>query len=52
MTVLTYTGKSTIAVTLFRLVELCGGKITIDGVDISKIGLNDLRGRGVCIIPQ
>ncbi|KAK7522124.1 P-loop containing nucleoside triphosphate hydrolase protein [Phyllosticta citriasiana] len=44
-------GKSTIMSTLFRLVELSGGKITIDGVDIGTIGLADLRSR-LAIIPQ
>lgn len=44
-------GKSSIMSTLFRLVELSSGSITIDGLDISKIGLHDLRGR-LAIIPQ
>jgi ATP-binding cassette, subfamily C (CFTR/MRP), member 1 len=44
-------GKSSIMSTLFRLVELSGGRITIDGLDISTIGLHDLRSR-LAIIPQ
>ncbi|TVY81597.1 Multidrug resistance protein fer6, partial [Lachnellula suecica] len=44
-------GKSSIMSTLFRLVELSGGSISIDGLDISTIGLHDLRSR-LAIIPQ
>lgn len=44
-------GKSTIMSTLFRLTELSGGSITVDGLDIAKIGLRDLRSR-LSIIPQ
>lgn len=44
-------GKSSIMATLFRLVEVSGGRITIDGLDISTIGLQDLRSR-MAIIPQ
>lgn len=44
-------GKSTILSTLFRLTEISGGSITIDGVDISQIGLHRLRS-SLAIIPQ
>nr|XP_013804051.1 PREDICTED: multidrug resistance-associated protein 1-like [Apteryx mantelli mantelli] len=44
-------GKSTLTNCLFRVLEGSGGKIIIDGIDISTIGLHDLRGN-LNIIPQ
>ncbi|KAL7279088.1 hypothetical protein ACG7TL_006926 [Trametes sanguinea] len=44
-------GKSTLMLALFRIIELTSGSITIDGIDISKIGLKDLRSK-ISIIPQ
>ncbi|CAL5185452.1 unnamed protein product [Lathyrus oleraceus] len=47
----TGSGKSTLIGALFRLVEPAEGKIVVDGIDISSIGLHDLRSR-FGIIPQ
>ena len=44
-------GKSSIMSALFRLVELSGGTISIDGINIAQVGLKDLRTR-LAIIPQ
>ena len=44
-------GKSSITLTLFRIIELDQGSISIDGVDIAKLGLHCLRNK-LTIIPQ
>jgi ABC-type multidrug transport system fused ATPase/permease subunit len=44
-------GKSSLALTMFRFIELLNGKITIDGVDISQVSLKRLRSK-MAIIPQ
>ena len=44
-------GKSTLSMALTRIVELMGGKIEIDGVDISKLDIADLREQ-ITMIPQ
>ncbi|RIB04579.1 P-loop containing nucleoside triphosphate hydrolase protein [Gigaspora rosea] len=44
-------GKSTLAMSFFRLIEATSGSIVIDSIDISTIGLKDLRSN-ITLIPQ
>ncbi|KAL5019757.1 hypothetical protein ScPMuIL_002649 [Solemya velum] len=44
-------GKSSLTLSLFRLIEAVGGQILIDGVDIAEIGLHELRSK-ITILPQ
>lgn len=47
----TGSGKSTLMLLLFRFLELEAGAIFIDGVDISKVKLAELR-QCIAILPQ
>ncbi len=44
-------GKSTLSLAFLRILPFSEGKIIIDGIDISTIGLSDLRSK-LTIIPQ
>ena len=44
-------GKSTLFLALYRIIEPSQGRIVIDGLDITTIGLYDLRSR-LALVPQ
>jgi ABC-type multidrug transport system fused ATPase/permease subunit len=44
-------GKSTLMLALYRIVEPSHGRVIIDGIDVSTIGLKDLRSR-LALVPQ
>jgi ABC-type multidrug transport system fused ATPase/permease subunit len=48
----TGSGKSTLITALYRLRELEGGRILIDGLDIATLGLDAVRASRMAIIPQ
>ena len=47
----TGSGKSTLGQALFRIVELHGGAVTVDGVNVATVPLDTLRSR-IAVIPQ
>jgi ABC-type transport system involved in Fe-S cluster assembly fused permease/ATPase subunit len=47
----TGSGKSSLMLTLFRLIDVNAGSIFLDGVDTASIALDSLR-RQLAIIPQ
>ncbi|CAI7880577.1 unnamed protein product [Closterium sp. NIES-54] len=47
----TGSGKTTLTMALYRIVELSAGRIVIDGIDAASIGLWDLRSR-LSLVPQ
>jgi ABC-type multidrug transport system fused ATPase/permease subunit len=44
-------GKSSLTLALLRVLEVQTGRILIDGIDISSVGLSDLR-QAVTLVPQ
>ncbi len=47
----TGSGKSSLMLALFRLIDVTSGRVLLDGVDVAKIGLDALRSQ-LAIIPQ
>ena len=44
-------GKSSLTLSLFRIIEAVEGNVLIDGINVSKLGLHELRSK-LAIIPQ
>lgn len=44
-------GKSSILNALFRLAPICNGRILVDGFDVAKVAVRDLRGH-FAVVPQ
>ncbi|UJR25517.1 hypothetical protein I4U23_006863 [Adineta vaga] len=47
----TGSGKSSLCIALFRIIEPANGEIIVDNIDIRRIGLHDVRSK-ITIIPQ
>ena len=47
----TGSAKSSMMMALLRMVETCGGRIMVDGVDLKTVGLNAMRSK-MAIIPR
>ena len=47
----TGSGKSSLMLALFRLIDVTAGRVLLDGLDVAAIGLDALR-RQLAIIPQ
>ena len=47
----TGSGKSSLMLALFRLIDVTAGRVLLDGLDVAKIGLDALRSQ-LAIIPQ
>jgi ATP-binding cassette subfamily C (CFTR/MRP) protein 10 len=44
-------GKSSILNALFRLVPICNGRILVDGIDVAKVAIRELRAH-FAVVPQ
>ncbi|KAL6606766.1 hypothetical protein ACP70R_042419 [Stipagrostis hirtigluma subsp. patula] len=44
-------GKSSILNALFRLAPICNGRILVDGIDVAKVAVRELRGH-FAVVPQ
>lgn len=47
----TGSGKSSLMIAILRMVEIADGRISVDGVNLHDLGLNDVR-NNITIIPQ
>ena len=47
----TGSGKSSLLLALFELIDIDGGRVLLDGVDVKRVELQQLR-RQIAIIPQ